>query len=177
MWFHFHSVLRCSRTNHFTWFQNHVFSRSKLQALPHRKIGGTLRGKMKFHIEWLTTSSSGQDVALWPRQPRFDSWCGQVSCATLRSGAILLVVVAGLWRMARALRGGVVRWSCFLAMQCRRHGGCQVGQQARHAGGWCIYVEFMLAHVRGDSTVAARWCRWCTHVCTWDSCWGAPPRQ
>ena len=87
------------------------------------------------------------------------------------------MVVAGLWRMARALRGGVVRWSCFLAMQCRRHGGCQVGQQTRHAGGWCIYVEFMLAHVRGDSTVAARWCRWCTHVCTWDSCWGAPPRQ
>ena len=23
-----------------------------------------------------STSSSGQDVALWPRQPRFDSWCG-----------------------------------------------------------------------------------------------------
>ena len=26
-----------------------------------------------------TTSSSGQDVALWPRQPRFDSWCGHVA--------------------------------------------------------------------------------------------------
>ena len=25
----------------------------------------------------LSTSSSGQDVALWPRQPRFKSWCGQ----------------------------------------------------------------------------------------------------
>ena len=24
----------------------------------------------------LSTSSSGQDVASWPRQPRFDSWCG-----------------------------------------------------------------------------------------------------
>ena len=26
----------------------------------------------------VTTSSSGWDVALWPRQPRFDSWCGHI---------------------------------------------------------------------------------------------------
>ena len=25
------------------------------------------------------TSSSGQDVALWPRQPRLNSWCGHVA--------------------------------------------------------------------------------------------------
>ena len=25
----------------------------------------------------MSTSSSGQDVALWPRQPRLKSWCGQ----------------------------------------------------------------------------------------------------
>ena len=41
------------------------------------KFGGILRIKTKYHIEWLTTSSSGQDAASWPRQPRFDSWCGQ----------------------------------------------------------------------------------------------------
>ena len=29
------------------------------------------------------TSSSGQDVALWPRQPRFDSWRGRYSISNL----------------------------------------------------------------------------------------------
>ena len=33
----------------------------------------------------VTTSSSGEDVASWPRQPRLDSWCGQIS--SLRVGA------------------------------------------------------------------------------------------
>ena len=33
----------------------------------------------------VTTSSSGCDVALWLRQPRLDSWCGQIS--SLRAGA------------------------------------------------------------------------------------------
>ena len=28
-----------------------------------------------------STSSSGQDVALWPRQPRFKSWCGHRAMA------------------------------------------------------------------------------------------------
>ena len=31
---------------------------------------------MHLGARFKTTSSSGQDVALWPRQPRFDSWCG-----------------------------------------------------------------------------------------------------
>ena len=30
-----------------------------------------------------TTSSSGQDVVLWPRQPRFKSWCGHRAMALL----------------------------------------------------------------------------------------------
>ena len=35
-----------------------------------------------------STSSSGQDVALWPRQPRFDSWRGHpLQCPTCRSAA------------------------------------------------------------------------------------------
>ena len=32
----------------------------------------------------MSTSSSGQDVALWPRQPRLKSWCGQQLTAVAR---------------------------------------------------------------------------------------------
>ena len=36
---------------------------------------------MHLGARFKTTSSSGQDVALWPRQPRFDSWGGHAGCA------------------------------------------------------------------------------------------------
>ena len=32
---------------------------------------------LNIHSSLGSTSSSGQDVALWPRQPMFKSWCGQ----------------------------------------------------------------------------------------------------
>ena len=37
-----------------------------------------------------STSSSGQDVASWPRQPRFKSWCGHLCQAQLPSAWVLL---------------------------------------------------------------------------------------
>ena len=51
-----------------------------------------------------SASSSGQDVALWPRQPRFKSWCGQT---TLRRHPVLPVLV-------RPLALGVGRLSCLV---------------------------------------------------------------
>ena len=40
-----------------------------------------------------STSSSGQDVALWPRQPRFNSWCGHRAMALLADMLMLGVCV------------------------------------------------------------------------------------
>ena len=41
-----------------------------------------------------TTSSSGLGLASWPRQPRFDSWCGQFDCSANLVGTHLSALLA-----------------------------------------------------------------------------------
>ena len=46
----------------------------------------------------MSNSSSGEDVALWPRQPRFESWIGQFlkwPTLQMRDSSALFVVNAG----------------------------------------------------------------------------------
>ena len=57
----------------------------------------------------MTTSSSGWDVASWPRQPRLDPWCGQlvISCAV--PGSVLDVGRAGALSAGAAPPAGAWR--------------------------------------------------------------------
>ena len=48
----------------------------KQPSLTGRSLFEVLKPFQIFFGAW-PTSSGGQDVALWPRQPRFKSWCGQ----------------------------------------------------------------------------------------------------
>ena len=81
--------------------------------LPVTHVSEQLPSFFLLHLK--STSSSGQDVALWPRQPRFKSWCGHfggmatlpLPCQLLRAACPLALGPCPP-RVHRAWHSGVV---------------------------------------------------------------------